>query len=49
MDEYVGIVLATFLIWMYSCAGGLLSVAYTDVIQAPLGCRAGFMVDGLGV
>lgn len=37
MDEYVGIILATALIWMYSCAGGLLSVAYTDVIQAAIG------------
>ncbi|CAE7566918.1 SLC5A7 [Symbiodinium sp. CCMP2456] len=43
MDEYVGIVLATFLIWMYSCAGGLLSVAYTDVIQALIGWT-GFVV-----
>merc|ERR1719171_2240441 len=37
MDEYVGIMLATILIWAYSAAGGLLSVAYTDVIQASIG------------
>jgi Na+/proline symporter len=34
MDEIIGVALATFLIWIYSAAGGLLSVAYTDVVQA---------------
>eukprot|EP00747_Dinoflagellata_sp_TGD_P218602 gnl/TRDRNA2_/TRDRNA2_90823_c0_seq1.p1 gnl/TRDRNA2_/TRDRNA2_90823_c0~~gnl/TRDRNA2_/TRDRNA2_90823_c0_seq1.p1 ORF type:complete len:554 (+),score=95.48 gnl/TRDRNA2_/TRDRNA2_90823_c0_seq1:117-1664(+) len=37
MDEVVGILIATFLIWLYSAAGGLLSVAYTDVVQATIG------------
>lgn len=43
MDEVLGIAIATFLIWVYSCAGGLLSVAYTDVAQAMVGWL-GFIV-----
>mmetsp|Transcript_86510 Transcript_86510/g.253219 ORF Transcript_86510/g.253219 Transcript_86510/m.253219 type:complete len:919 (-) Transcript_86510:3-2759(-) len=43
MDEIIGILLATFIIWLYSAAGGLLSVAYTDVIQASIGW-IGFIV-----
>lgn len=43
MDDIVGIVLATFLIWIYSCAGGMFSIAYTDVIQACIGW-SGFLV-----
>jgi len=34
LDDVVGILLSAFLIWAYSAAGGLFSVAYTDVCQA---------------
>jgi len=43
MDEYIGVLIATFLIWVYSAAGGLLSVAYTDVVQASIGW-SGFII-----
>jgi len=38
-----GIVISTALIWAYSAAGGLFSVAYTDVMQALIGWT-GFLV-----
>uniref|UniRef100_A0A7S0FMD7 Uncharacterized protein n=1 Tax=Pyrodinium bahamense TaxID=73915 RepID=A0A7S0FMD7_9DINO len=37
IDQFIGIMLATIMIWVYSAAGGLLSVAYTDIAQALVG------------
>jgi len=36
-DEVPGIWVTTFAIWLYTVAGGLISVAYTDVVQAIIG------------
>ena len=36
-NHWAGIALSTFAIWLYTIAGGLLSVAYTDVGQALIG------------
>mmetsp|Transcript_151789 Transcript_151789/g.485132 ORF Transcript_151789/g.485132 Transcript_151789/m.485132 type:complete len:924 (-) Transcript_151789:93-2864(-) len=43
MDQYAGIMISTFLIWVYASSGGLLSVAYTDVVQGAIGWT-GFII-----
>ncbi|CAE8681784.1 unnamed protein product [Polarella glacialis] len=48
MSDIVGIVVSTALIWAYSCAGGLFSVAYTDVFQAVIGWT-GFIVGSIWI
>lgn len=37
LDEIPGIWITTLAIWLYTIAGGLISVAYTDVGQALIG------------
>mmetsp|Transcript_71807 Transcript_71807/g.131466 ORF Transcript_71807/g.131466 Transcript_71807/m.131466 type:complete len:897 (-) Transcript_71807:51-2741(-) len=48
VDSAVGIILSTILIWAYSCAGGLFSVAYTDIMQATIGWL-GFIVGSIWI
>jgi Na+/proline symporter len=48
IDEIAAIIISTFLIWGYSCAGGLVSVAYTDVAQAIIGWT-GFLIGTIWI
>jgi Na+/proline symporter len=48
MDDVIGIMISTALIWAYSAAGGLISVAYTDVAQAAIGWT-GFIVGTIWI
>jgi Na+/proline symporter len=48
LSPAAGIVISTALIWAYSAAGGLFSVAYTDVMQAALGW-SGFLIGTIWI
>lgn len=37
VSQTAGVIISTVVIWMYTASGGLLSVAYTDVIQGLIG------------
>ena len=47
-NEWAGIAICAFAIWLYTVAGGLLSVAYTDCVQAIIGW-AGLVVGTIWI
>mgnify|MGYP002019485545 CR=1 FL=1 len=48
LGDHAGVWIASLLIWGYTVAGGLVSVAYTDCLQAMIGW-AGLVVGSIWV